>query len=204
MSSTLSEQVYESIIAKIIRGEINSDSVLTEAGLVEDFKFSKSPVREALVRLCHEEVLVSIPRFGYKVRVVDKDYLAGIIRLRFHLEPKYLEIYFDQLHEEDFKRIRASIVKLDKEVLTNPFDYWQATSSFHLSLAFSYHDQFFYNTMENLLNRQLITFAKLYWDKWSFVAEKKMIDNHTAVLDAIEAGQKEEAVKLLEADIKSF
>lgn len=204
VSKTLSEKVYDAIVDRIIRGEINASTVLTEASLVESFQISKSPVREALVRLCHEEILVSIPRFGYKVQLVNKDYLEGIIRLRFNIEPKYLDIYFDKLTEEDFKRIRASIATLDKDVLSNPFAYWQATCAFHLALAFSYHDQFFYNTMQSILNKQLITFGQLYWNNWSDVADTKMIDNHTVVLDAIEAGHKEEAIKLLEADIKSF
>lgn len=204
MSKTLSERVYDSIVDQIIKGEINSSTVLTESSLVENFNISKSPVRDALVKLCHDDILMSIPRFGYKVQVVNKDYLEGIIRLRFNIEPRYLEMYFDKLTEEDFKRIRASIAILDKDVLDNPFDYWQATCPFHLSLAFSYHDQFFYNTMQNILNKQLITFAQLYWNNWSAVSDTKMIDNHTVVLDAIEAGNKEQAVKLLEADIRSF
>ena len=60
MKITLSEEIYDAIIAAIIQGEIHSDSVVTEALLMERFHVSKSPVRESLVRLCHENILVSI------------------------------------------------------------------------------------------------------------------------------------------------
>ena len=204
MKITLSEGIYDAIIASIIRGEINSESVLTEANLIEQYQVSKSPVREALVRLCHENILVSIPRVGYKIQIVDRNYLEGIIRFRLNMEPRYLGLFFGKISEKDILRIRGSIVKMDKTVLNNPFEYWKQTSDFHLALAQSYSDKFFYDTLKRILNRQLITFATLYWSSWSVVADNKMSDNHSAVLNAIEAGDKPKAIFLLEEDIKSF
>ena len=47
--------------------------LLTERELVERFQVSKAPIREALLRLCNEEVLTSIPRCGYVVvRIGDR------------------------------------------------------------------------------------------------------------------------------------
>ena len=48
MKITLSEEIYDAIIAAIIQGEIHSDSVVTEALLMERFHVSKSPIRESL------------------------------------------------------------------------------------------------------------------------------------------------------------
>ena len=114
MKITLSEEIYDAIIAAIIQGEIHSDSVVTEALLMERFHVSKSPVRESLVRLCHENILVSIPRVGYRIQSVDREYLEGIIRFRLNLEPRYLELFFDKISETDIVRIRKSIVPMDK------------------------------------------------------------------------------------------
>lgn len=204
MKTTLSEGIYDAIIASIIQGEINSESVLTEANLIEQYQVSKSPVREALVRLCHENILVSIPRVGYKIQIVDRNYLEGIIRFRLNMEPRYLGLFFEKISEKDILRIRGSIVKMDKTVLNNPFEYWKQTSVFHLALAQSYSDKFFYDSLKRILDSQLITFAKLYWSSWSTVADNKMSDNHSAILNAIKAGDKPKAIFLLEEDIKSF
>lgn len=203
MKITLSEEIYDAIIAAIIQGEIHSDSVVTEALLMERFHVSKSPVRESLVRLCHENILVSIPRVGYRIQSVDREYLEGIIRFRLNLEPRYLELFFDKISETDIVRIRKSIVPMDKTVLNNPFEYWKQTSHFHLALAISYLDKFYYDILKKILDRQLITFATLYWSNWSDTADKKMSDNHTAVLNAIERHEKRAAIYLLEEDIKS-
>ena len=201
---TLSEGIYDAIITSIVQGEINSESVLTEANLIEKYRISKSPIREALVRLCHENILVSIPRVGYKIQIVDRNYLEGIIRFRLNMEPRYLDLFFDRIGAKDILRIRGSIVKMDKTVLNNPFEYWKQTSVFHLSLAQSYPDKFFYDMLKRILDSQLITFAKLYWSSWGIVADNKMSDNHSAILNAIEAEEKRKAVFLLEEDIKSF
>lgn len=66
-NKTLSAQVHDAILEMIIDSGSDSDNMLlTERELVERFGVSKAPVREALLRLCTEEVLSSIPRCGYR------------------------------------------------------------------------------------------------------------------------------------------
>ena len=62
----LKAQIYTKIFEDIIRGEYGPEDVLREKALVEKFHVSKSPVREALIELCKEGVLRSIPRYGYE------------------------------------------------------------------------------------------------------------------------------------------
>ena len=63
-SKPLTSMVYERVYSSIINGEITGNDILTESGLVSQFSVSKSPVREALILLCEEGVLKSIPRMG--------------------------------------------------------------------------------------------------------------------------------------------
>ena len=51
---SLSSMVYETIKEKIIKGELLPGCVLMERTLAEDFKISRTPVREALKRLLQE------------------------------------------------------------------------------------------------------------------------------------------------------
>lgn len=200
----LSEQVYRNVIQDLIEGRITSDDVVTEKDLIERYNVSRSPVREALSQLCAEGAMVSIPRVGYRTQLVDREFLDEVIRFRFYVEPKYLEEHFDRITPEDIKRIRRSIRKMDKSKMNTPLKYWKMTSEFHLELAESYNDRFFYTCLERLLHKQLIAFASLYWKRWSSVVDSKMQDNHSLVLDAIEAGDKPLSIKLLQEDIRSF
>ena len=63
----LKKKVYDDVLRAIIEGEYSAEDIISEAMLIEKYNVSKSPVREALVQLCGENVLKSIPRCGYMV-----------------------------------------------------------------------------------------------------------------------------------------
>lgn len=93
---------------------------------------------------------------------------------------------------------------MNKDEFATPSEYWEKTSLFHIELAYSYRDQYFYDMLKQILDKQWITFSMLDWNNWSFVVDSKLSDNHIEILKAIEAGNKEEAVNMLIKDIKSF
>ena len=62
---TLKERVYRGIYEAVTNGEYRPNDILTENQMIEKFGVSKSPVREALVELCKDGVLINIPRMGY-------------------------------------------------------------------------------------------------------------------------------------------
>lgn len=198
---SLSQRIYEAVIQDIIKGVITQDSVLTESGLIKQYQVSKSPVRDALMRLCQEDVLTSVPRFGYLVKGVDLNYFKEIILFRSKIETHYLSHYFHKVTHKDCERIEETILPFLEGDYDTPMEYWHQASFFHLALAASYQDRFFTETLQNVLNKQLITFSKLYWDAWSSIRDSKMQDKHSAVLVAIKQGQKDLAVAALEEDI---
>ena len=61
---TLKEQVYNQIFDDIAQGKYQANDILTESKLMEKYQVSKSPVREALIELCKDEVIHSLPRLG--------------------------------------------------------------------------------------------------------------------------------------------
>lgn len=204
MESTLSEKVYNGIIEEIVTGKLTSSSVIRERELIEQFGMSKSPVREALVMLCSNNILYSIPRYGYKVKATDRDYFEGVQRLRMVAEPAYLDIHFDRLNKTAIDRIRRKQKKFSKEIFLDPMKYWEITSQFHLDLAEEYHDTYYYEMLEKMLSQELVSFSQLYWYDWENVIDRKLEDNHSVILDLIEEGKKEEAIEALKADIATF
>lgn len=204
MKQTLSQKVYENIVNSIITGEFEESTVISENDLVKNLGVSRSPVREALVRLCNEDILYSIPRFGYKLKISNQKYLEEIIQFRLIMEPAYLDKYFDRITKGDIEIIRNRIVTMSKDEFTTPSEYWEKTSLFHIELAYSYRDQYFYDMLKQILDKQWITFSMLYWNNWSFVVDSKLSNNHIEIIKAIEAGDKSEAVNMLKKDIRSF
>ncbi len=84
--TSLKQQVYTGVMDKIIKGEFAPDSILTEKMIIQEFCVSKSPVREALLELCKDNVLKSIPRCGYQVTQITIKTLHEITKMRLLLE----------------------------------------------------------------------------------------------------------------------
>ena len=64
---SLKSIVYQETLDGIIRGEYKAGQIINEQELVQKFGYSKSPIREALIALCNDEILRSIPRYGYEI-----------------------------------------------------------------------------------------------------------------------------------------
>ena len=63
---TLKETVVEGIYREIEEGIYKPNDIIHEGEIMEKYAMSKSPVREALIELCKDNVLKSIPRVGYQ------------------------------------------------------------------------------------------------------------------------------------------
>ncbi|HEV2617841.1 MAG TPA: GntR family transcriptional regulator, partial [Candidatus Acidoferrales bacterium] len=63
--STLSERLYQALKRDIIRGVYPPGEALGEKDLAKRYKGSRTPVREAAVRLQQENLLRIIPNRGY-------------------------------------------------------------------------------------------------------------------------------------------
>ena len=77
---TFKARVYRGIYDAVTTGEYRPNDILTENQMIEKFGVSKSPVREALVELCKDGVLINIPRMGYQVRAVTLKEIMDILK----------------------------------------------------------------------------------------------------------------------------
>ena len=96
----LKDQVYEKILGEITIGKYHQNDIITERELIAKYGVSKSPVREALIELCKEEVLESRPRMGYQIRPITIREISDIVELRTILETAALRKTFQNLTDE--------------------------------------------------------------------------------------------------------
>ncbi len=202
---TLREQVYSGIKLDIIAGKYGLEDTLTEKALMNQHNISKAPVRDALIELCNDGILQSIPRLGYKIINYSNEYLDSILKFRLIVEPKYLEEYWDRLTEDNIRELQ----ELHEEQMAeshkdDPVTYWKTNQEFHLKLASFYHDEYFYETLNDALNRQMLVFSQFYWRSWDKQVFNIYTHQHDELIDFLRNGKKEEAVKDLIKDIDSF
>ncbi|MDH5520168.1 MAG: GntR family transcriptional regulator, partial [Acidimicrobiia bacterium] len=82
----LADLVYEQIFRAIVKGEVAPGERLVQEAIGEQMKVSRTPVRDALLRLESEGILESSGRGGYLVRSFDRQEAMDIYGLRAAVE----------------------------------------------------------------------------------------------------------------------
>lgn len=198
------QQVKDHVISRVFDGSYPPGMILSEKTLVEELAFSKSPVREALVELCRENILRNIPRLGYEVIRLTGEDVYDIRNLRLALECGFLRRYGAGITPDKLRELGRLLEEAqgtaDSDILKN----WEANTRFHLALFSAYQNQYAYHVLEDALNRQTRAFAQFYWDKWR---KRRLIvqeEIHKRLLEVLEAGDLETAAQVLEQDICEY
>ena len=89
----LTNQVYQDLKYKIINNEILPNAYLDEKKICEDLKVSRTPVREALVKLEWEGLVMSLPQRGIIVSDLSLQTIIELIQIRKVMEPLLLKPY---------------------------------------------------------------------------------------------------------------
>jgi DNA-binding GntR family transcriptional regulator len=87
----LRETVYEQLRADILSLRLAPGAEMREAELAARFEVSKSPVRDALMRLERENLVITLPRQGYRVAPVSLSDVQDMFHLRIALERACME-----------------------------------------------------------------------------------------------------------------
>ena len=63
-----SEQIYDYIVRQIEIGDLEPGTRLSEAELMEIFSVSRTPIREALIRLASDGIIQNASRKGFFIK----------------------------------------------------------------------------------------------------------------------------------------
>jgi DNA-binding GntR family transcriptional regulator len=206
VTETLKKQIYDRVLEGIVNKDYPVDYILKEKELSEQFGVSKAPVREALIELCKENIVRSIPRAGYRiVRFTEKDiYEATELRLLLELPTldRIIPVRSDILQtlsglvEESNKHHVDAAVSLDT--------WWDNNIRFHMALNTAADNTLLTATLETVLQRLKRAVAQLFGNGPSETYRQFMPDTHSALLQAIEKEDKREAKKILSRDVLSI
>lgn len=217
---TLKEKIYYQLFESIMRGEFQPGEIINEKSLIESFGVSKSPVREALIELCNEGVLRSIPRYGYEIiRLTDQD-VHNIREYRTVLECGYFEKHWDRVTPAKVARLeRAWKEDMDAGNLRTIFGHWQRNTNFHMGLISFFDNDYLTQTLQKTLRVVTRAYVQFYWNHlggtvYSSQAEYRAritealydskADYHARIVEALKAADKNKTIEYLETDLQEF
>ena len=133
---SLKKEVYKKIFQKIINNEFPIDQFLVEGKLADLFGVSRAPVREALVELCHENILKNIPRAGYQIVQISRRDIRDALQIRMILEIEGTRMACDRLTEQNIEVLKGLQKELEQDQEPLTLEKWMKNGTrLHLTLA---------------------------------------------------------------------
>lgn len=132
----LGDIAYIRIRQDILCCRLLPGSLVTEPELMEKYAIGKSSCRVALARLCHEHLVESRPRKGYRVAPITVQDVEEIFTLRVQLEPLAARLAMGRVNIEELRELEAACrVELQAPLPEQIDVFMNANKRFHLAIA---------------------------------------------------------------------
>ena len=191
------KDAYSLILDAIEAGQFKPGDRLVESELADRFGVSRTPVREALQRLETQSMLTRDGR-SLIVASLDHNQLSELYAVRGELEGLAARLAARHATEEEVHVLR-SMVRDDRALVGgDPRALSRANKRFHRLVHLASHNRFLVQQLD-LVHRSMALMATT-----SFAAEGrdlKAMDEHDAIVAAIEARDGEAAARALKTHI---
>lgn len=131
----LREAVAHALRAAVVSGEMEPGVVYSAPTLSARFGVSPTPVREAMLDLAKEGLVVSVRNKGFRVTQVSDTDLDHITELRLLIEPPTVRKITPRIPAGDFAQLRSLASEIvDAAASGQLIEYVEADRQFHLKL----------------------------------------------------------------------
>jgi len=192
---TLWEQVREELRDDILGGQLAPGTVLSEVALAESFGVSRGPIREALSRLESDGLVTITPRRGAIVADLTPDEFIEAYQVREALETFAIRLAVPRLGEAELARLRELHAEMVEHATGGEVNgFFDANTAFHDVIVAGSGNRKLHETYRVLMDQMGRYLARSLTLRGSL---EKSITEHSAILEAVEAGDSERAVRLL-------
>ncbi len=135
------DQVYQYLKSGIIKGELKTGEIYSEQQIATRLEVSRTPVREAVIRLVNEGMLEVLSNRGWTVRPVAAEDIQEIIQARIAIEGycvRYLARHYSEAFGQDYlARLKACQAASERFALdeNSHYEYMKADTDFHSLLV---------------------------------------------------------------------
>lgn len=188
MPKGATKKVYETMLRRIIIGEIAPGEILTELELANQFSTSRTPIREACIHLLKEGFLRAASRRGYIVTELSLDDIRELYQLRLMLEPPAAEFAAEAPLGKDFFSTCSALIQRYKAIAEEERTYekflelGKAEYGFHHEIAKASGNKKLAKIMAELMN-QFRRFHYAGFRKSLMLAAT--VEEHEAIVEAI-------------------
>ena len=190
----LSADVHQEILTRIVRGEVESGKRLKDAELAEELGVSRTPIREALLRLEREGFISSQKHLGFSVKRLQESEIRELYPLVRILECAALDSA-PLAGAAKIQALHELARRLGREG-SDPFKRIELDSTWHATLLEDSGNQQLMRILSDL-KRILLRYEYAFMGDDELVSES--VAEHEGIAAALARGEREKAVRLLAA-----
>lgn len=177
-AANLGDQTYEHLRDLILSRQIPGGTEVPEGRLAEHLQVSRTPMREALVRLVGEGLLERTNDRAYRVRSVSTREFFECMQLRELLECHAVELAVPLVSDTDLAGLRDGLHALVDQS-EDDMAHWQYDNRFHSFFALAAGQELLARTIT-----QMRVVARLFRISSAFHRKTENDGEHLAILDA--------------------
>jgi DNA-binding GntR family transcriptional regulator len=194
--------VFVALKEAILTQTLQPGTPLIEAHLAEQFGVSKTPVREALLRLSKEGLVDLENTRGANVHRLTRDEARDIFEMRLHLEPLGLEQSAPFLGERELQALEKHLLDAEKATQRGDFSKLSRLNiAFHRGLYAHAPNQLLVQWLDGLNDRRRLLSLQ-GWQREN--RSQREWREHRAILEAVQAGDVKLARRRLIEHIERF
>jgi len=149
---TGAQRVYERLREKILKLELLPGTLLNEAALEQEFGISRTPVREALIKLASEGLISILPNRGAQVASIDIGDIPQIFEALSLCQRATMRWCSLRRRDEDLQGMRQISEEFSQAARRNDFDHMSdANKRLHIAIARACGNKYIAQTYEALL-----------------------------------------------------
>ena len=197
-SASLAAQAYDRLRTLILDRQIHAGSPLQEGRLAEDLGISRTPMREALVRLAGEGLLVRRDARSYAVRALGTKEYFDCMRAREWIESEAIALAAPRIDAADLDRLQGEIEALNAGE-HDETEHWHFDDKFHVFIATASGNVVFPRLVEELRVN-----ARLFRLHSPLHRQRENHDEHGDIIAALRARDPERARQAMREHLRSL
>lgn len=196
-SSNLTDRAYAVVRRLILQRELSGGEVIVEGRLAERLQMSRTPLREALLRLEGEGLLVRANARSYAVRRITASHYFQCLQVRERLESQAVSLAMGRVPIDQVTALRKNILALDSSQQGS--SHWQADDEIHALFARASGNAMLAETIAHL--RVLCRLFEVV-DPFNRIEDDRT--EHLAILDAYVASEEKAAEAAVVAHLRNL
>ena len=195
----LADDVYEQILSAILSGEIVPGERLIQESIASQIDVSRTPVREAFLRLEREGVLETAGRGGFQIRNITEQEIQDLYLAREAVEGFAAKLLAGALSQEQVQNIEAAVRSEISLNSTHKEEHFHANRNIHRTIVAQTGNGILLDMFDSIWNRGISIRS---FSAYRIPHDTDNREQHLELLDQIKMGPTVEAENAMVVHIR--